>query len=89
MSEKPENDTPSRLHKALRVYQDDRKAFLGWVGTTLGAIAIGAAGFAHGKLWAHETDIAVLRSETSVLKESLQEQKAMLREILTKMPRQP
>ncbi len=85
-----EVETPTKMMHAIKPtdsYRKDKRAVLGWMGTIFGGVALGAAGFAHGKLWSHETDIAVLKSEQSAVKEALREQSDLMRRVLQQLPR--
>jgi Flp pilus assembly protein TadB len=39
---------------ASNTYTKDKRAAIAWTGTTLGAVALAAAGWAHTKLWDHD-----------------------------------
>lgn len=56
---------------------------------SLAAIASGAAGFAHGKLWSHETDIAVLKQVGSDRDRRLDDIATKLDRILDEMRKHP
>lgn len=43
--------------EATATYRRDKNNALAWIAAALATAAIGAAGFAHGKLWSHEVAI--------------------------------
>jgi hypothetical protein len=41
-------------------YSRDKRAMAGWVGATLGALALTVGGWAHATLWAHDSRITTV-----------------------------
>lgn len=51
------SDAYQPVQPSTGLYARDKSKFVAWAGAALGMVALGAAGFAHGKLWSHEVSI--------------------------------
>ena len=69
------------------IRRSDAKPMLAWIATSAAALALGAAGFAHGKLWSHETDIRVLQEKAAGMEKRLDSIDAKLDKILEELRR--
>lgn len=82
------SETPPKAFSARdSAYRRDLRALIAWVGVTLGTVAVGAAGFAHGKLWDHDAAIKVLEAKAGAQEKRLDSIDQKLDRILDELRR--
>jgi len=59
---------------------------MSWLAAALGAAAMGAIGYAHGKLWDHDGQLRVLQYQDAVQEKRLDQIDTKLDRILDRLP---